>query len=188
MKQEISDLIDGELNAAECEATISKLVSNQDTQRDWQLLCQMRSVLRGDYIKDADLNLSLGKKIALALEDEPKILAPNNLMASVIDTFSHDVVERVSLSHKKAPLVAVLALAASFFALTLLNLNPFSTDPDADKVISGSTSEFNISDAKFLAAEQELQALVVAHGEFSSMAGLNGLAAYAKIVNADGAQ
>ncbi|MFT5259694.1 MAG: negative regulator of sigma E activity [Saprospiraceae bacterium] len=195
MKQEISELLDGELTAAESALAIARLSADKSSEQQWQKMCITRAVMRGEYVAPARANHLFADKLALQLESEPVILAPNNLLG-VADIESNTDFTGVKSNVATFPQrsgntakLGMLAVAASFFAVTLFNLNPFDTPSNdgSNQIVETQNTDPNKT-AQFLAAEQELQALVVAHGEFSSMAGLNGLAAYAKIVNADGAQ
>lgn len=197
MKQQISQLLDGELDAADSAVTIARIGADKSCDKQWRLICTVRAVMRGNYAGSACSVRSFADKVAMQLESEPAITAPNNLLHHQGESsqnggdFNGNGSNVVALQQKSNKLIklSILAIAASFVAVTLFKLNPLiATDENAAKNIAATPSINAAELAQFIAAEQELQALVMAHGEFSSMAGLNGLATYAKIVNADGAQ
>ncbi len=186
MNQNLSSLIDGELKAADINAMLAQLSKDKDLQRQWRAAMNARAVLREEYI--ADVSEGFADKVAASINLEAAIDAPANLLGAT--TQANNVVAFPSTAHSsnKLPAIVMLAAAASLAAVTFLNVNPIETDSLQQSQLAVSPGSNDQSTDKFLAAEQELQALVVAHGEFSSMAGLNGLAAYAKIVNADSAK
>ena len=188
MNQNLSSLIDGELKAADIDVMLAQLSKDKDLQRQWRAAMNTRAVLREEYIADAREGEAFADKVAASINLEAAIDAPANLLGAT--TQANNVVAFPSTAHSsnKLPAIVMLAAAASLAAVTVFNINPIGIDSLQQNQLATSSGLSDQSTDKFLAAEQELQALVVAHGEFSSMAGLNGLAAYAKIVNADSAK
>jgi hypothetical protein len=77
---------------------------------------------------------------------------------------------------KRNKVLAYAAIAASFAALVMVSYSP---EKNSAPTIADST--LNVPNS--IAIEQELQSMIVQHGEFSGAAALNGLVAYAKVVN-----
>ncbi len=192
MNPKLSDLIDGQTGDLPTDAeAVDWLLSDAEAQAQWQRMHMVRAVLQGEHVTPVNAKDTLADKVAAALEEEPAVLAPNNLQA--VDAGNENIDRGTVIALKGGDgtgfgaKAALWAVAASFFAVVLFNTNPFSQQ--ANGPAAGLASNAAKTDTQaFDAAEQELQALVVAHGEFASLAGLNGLAAYARIVNADAAE
>lgn len=187
----LSALIDGELSASETDAMLTQLVKDKNLQNQWHVSITARAVLREKYVVEAEQNGAFAAKVASLINAEAALVGPNNLWDVNAQNDNVVAFPTAVKSNSKLPAALMLAAAASFATVTFLNINPLGTDQSTSTQLASTSSSDVVNAipaANFLAAEQEMQALVVAHGEFSSMAGLNGLAAYAKIVNVDGAQ
>jgi sigma-E factor negative regulatory protein RseA len=96
MKQQLSALMDGELNRAEAEGLIVKLEEDQETRRAWSTYHLIGDVLREEHIHRP----ALETKILSSLAQEPTVLAPRRWDGA-----------------RNLPRIA-LAAAASFAAVT----------------------------------------------------------------------
>lgn len=176
MNQTLSLLLDGELDAEEQDAALDEILANPEMQRSWHRLYTLRAAIRDSGVHTS---VNLVDKVALALETEPTIIAPDNLAAADkrdanIHAGGHKI---IPLNIERKKVVAYAAIAASFAALLMVSYSP---DKTATPGIADSTTAIAPGS---LAVAQELQSMVVQHGEFSGAAALNGLVAYAKVVN-----
>ncbi len=195
-KETLSQLFDGELNAEEMNAALDSLLADKNLQGTWQAMCTARACLQDAPVEDhADLHsgLDLSSKIAMAIEAEPAIMAPNNIAplaatAPVSVASEQRVLEGHQISSASGKgMVAYLAMAASVAAVMAISY--FPSQVQQSNIASTNASE-NLSEAGRVnqaastsSAEQVFQSMVVQHGEFSGAAALNGLVAYAKVVN-----
>lgn len=170
-KERLSQLIDGELDALDIEPALDELLASPELQRSWQTMHLMRA---GMDAEASDVSLSIADKVSAMLEDEPVIMAPNNIALQQASPGKADNVIPMSKNRPKA--WALLAVAASVAALVMLSYSP------QNRQTTPAIADSNESAAQPLAA-MELQSMIVQHGEFSGAAALNGLAAYAKVVN-----
>lgn len=167
-KELLSRLLDDDLNEHEMNEALDALLEDPVAQQSWHSMHMIRSVISEDNLKEGHASLSLLDKISASIEDEPVILAPKNLTQPA-------AMPEMSKQKKTARMPAYIALAASVVALlTFINYSPIQN--------KGQT-EIAMTPQSQMQAEQELQSMVVQHGEFSGAAALNGLVTYAKVVN-----
>ncbi len=72
MKQEISSLMDGELDTPASERTIRDCCGSAELRQDWQAYHVIGEALRGDRPRPFDVSVAVMK----ALQQEPTVLAP----------------------------------------------------------------------------------------------------------------
>ncbi len=170
--QTLSQLLDGELNPDEMEAALDNILLDPKLQKSWHTLHTLRSVIRDD---STNASCNIVARVADALENEPAIVAPDNLKPknSALHPSGENVVQIGAWRHKA---LAYVAIAASFAAIVMVSYSPEKKEAPA---IADSASKVAPSQA----LEQEFQSMVVQHGEFSGAAALNGLVAYAMVVN-----
>ena len=169
--QTLSELIDGELSSIEMEAALDRILSDAELQKSWRNLYTLRYVISDNGIQAAS---SFAVGVGKALEDEPIVLAPDNLK---LETRADDAVDKkvVHIDAWRSKALAYTAIAASFAAVVVFSYSPQKEGPGTP--IASKTAVTSV------ALEQEFQSMVVQHGEFSGAAALNGLMAYAKVVN-----
>ncbi len=172
MKKELlSRLLDDDLNEQEMNQALDALLDDPAAQQSWHSMHTVRAAIdeEGPQASSALLD-----KITASIETEPGILAPNNLPA-----FKQDKPSSTGQSNKQGRrMPAYLALAASVVALvTVFNYAPLQTGETVSNDVAVASPQAQ------MALERELQSMVVQHGEFSGAAALNGLVAYAKVVN-----
>lgn len=174
-KEILSQLADGELDALEIESALDQLLGNAELIRSWQSMHTLRAGIRAE---GSNLSMNIIDKVGATLEQEPKIMAPNNLIAKHATPITSGGADGnvVLLSEKRSKGWVFLAVAASVAALVMLGYAP--QNRQALPVIA----QVGI-DASQTGMDTELQSMIVQHGEFSGAAALNGLAAYAKVVN-----
>ncbi len=171
-KERLSQLIDGELDAQEIESALDELLASPKMQHSWRSIHLARTVMHPE--KGGELSINVAEKVAVALENEPTIMAPNNIS---VEQNSPKPADNIVPLHNNWPKAwAFTAIAASVAALVFLSYTPNNeqtTPAIADSNIGATQSN----------VDMELQSMIVQHGEFSGAAALNGLAAYAKVVN-----
>jgi negative regulator of sigma E activity len=170
--QSLSSLLDGELAPDELEQALDRILADQDLQAYWHAQYILSAVIRDDRTQDC---CHIVDKVAAAVAKEPVIIAPYNLTPmNLSDRKTPGNVVSIWSNRKKA--LSYVAIAASFVAIVMVSYSP---DPVStpQMVDTGSTG------VPTMAAKQELQSMIVQHGEFSGTAALNGLVAYAKVVN-----
>ena len=171
-KEKLSQLLDDELDANESEAIIDSLLDNPELQRAWLAHYTARAALRD---KAVHASLDMADRVAEALENEAPIIAPQNLPDTRMA--QAPVGEKVvPLQARRKRVLAFAAMAASVAALVFISYTPerASTPPIAETAPQPPQNQ---------ALENEMQSMIVQHGEFSGATALNGLVAYAKVVN-----
>lgn len=181
MKKELfSQLLDAELSSQEVERALDELLVNSDLQKQWQSVHTMRSALDERSALPSNDFLS---KVSSSIELEPQIMAPNNIqltpeLESEPEHASEVADNVVSIERKRPHFMTYIAVAASVAALTMMAYKPLENTTST--IASTQSTQAPISQ---LNVEQELQSMLVQHGEFTGAAALNGLVAYAKVVN-----
>jgi len=182
-KEQLSQLLDNELNEQEMNAALDALLADPQAQETWHAMHMVRGAVTDDTVH---ASFSLSERIAASIESEPVIMAPANLPAPKQKRAEGRHATNVTrLARLRAPLG--LAVAASLVAVLVINLSPSLQDDESQLAAEQAPEQGGLilpqaSDAQ-LAMNQELQSMVVQHGEFSGAAALNGLVAYAKVVN-----
>jgi len=184
-KEQLSQLLDDELNEQEMNAALDALLADPQAQKTWQAMHMVRGAVTDDAIH---ASFSLSQRISASIEAEPTIMAPTNLparrTARSIPSEGRNTASTNRIARLRVPLG--LAVAASLVAVLVINLSP-SVQDESRLVAEQSPEQSGLllpqaSDAQ-LAMNRELQSMVVQHGEFSGAVALNGLVAYAKVVN-----
>jgi negative regulator of sigma E activity len=170
--QTLSTLLDGELAPDELEQALDRILADQDLQASWHAQYILSAVIQDDRTQNY---CHIVDKVAAAVAREPVIIAPDNLTPmNPSEQKTPENVVSIWSNRKKA--LTYVAIAASFAAIVMVSYSPGPVSIP-NMVNAGSTG------VPTIAAEQELQSMIVQHGEFSGTAALNGLAAYAKVVN-----
>ncbi len=171
--QTLSSLLDGELTPDELEQALDRILADQDLQSSWHTQHILRAVIQDNYTQAC---CQIVDKVAAVVADEPAIVAPDNLKPMKSERAVPQNV--VAIRSNRNKVLAYAAIAASFAAIVVVSYSP-------DKVSSPRLADATNTGTALLtiAAEQELQSMIVQHGEFSGAAALNGLVAYAQVVN-----
>lgn len=189
----VSAMFDGELSAKAQALALDQLGQDAKAQQSWQAAALLGDVLREtghsgqEDAAQTPLFASPGfaSQCAAALDDEPSILAPNALPESAASQPDYQPAQRSPVSASRWRMVA---MAASVLLVASWVFSPFglnSARNTADSQLASQSLEPSLPQAKTLSPQQaeELEALMVEHGEFTGLAALNGLLAYAKVVN-----
>ena len=169
-KEKLSQLLEDELDANEAEAVIDSLLDDPELQRAWLAQCTARAALRDNAVH---ASLDMVDRVAEALEDETAIIAPHNLPDP--RTAQGPIGENViPLRARRKRVLAFAAMAASVAALVFISYTP-------DRSSSPQIADTETRAPQAL--EDEMQSMIVQHGEVSGATALNGLVAYAKVVN-----
>jgi negative regulator of sigma E activity len=176
INQKLSALLDGELNSDEMRNMFDAVLNDSELRHSWRCQHLLRNALRD---KEVASSSNIAEKVSAALENEPTIFVPGNLPyeEKQPEIVSHGTNNVVQMPSKRMNMLAYVAIAASVAAIVMVS---FSPDRPSVPTIADSTQS---STPDSMAVEQELQSMIVQHGEFSGTAALNGLTAYAKVVN-----
>ena len=211
MSEKLSSLMDSELGAAEQGVLIDKLVVDAEMAAKWSrynlvsylITCGDESRITGSVVGD------VSARIAELVEAEPTVIAPATAALNApISSAEANVTNQTGfvknnvsqLTPMRAGVVG-FALAASIAAVSVAGLNSglfqsegaiapaFVIQPDSStssvSPVLASTSGSTRWDTDVAAHENDLNSLLVEHGEFMPPPGLNGLMAYAKFVSYD---
>lgn len=174
-KQTLSSLLDGELAADEVELALDRILADRELQSSWHTQHILRAVIQDDRTQTC---CHIVDKVAAVVAKEPAIVAPDNLNSvNTVNSSESEVPENVvAIRSNRKKILAFAAIAASFAAIVMVSYSP-------DKVSTPRMVDVTNESTPSMAAEQELQSMIVQHGEFSGAAALNGLVAYAKVVD-----
>lgn len=187
----ISDLLDGELSRAQqahALGRLSKDANHHQACRSWSAATALQALLHAEGpVSATDATPVLASpgfsvRCAGALDLEPAILAPNALPETMrADGVVDFQAERAARSRWQMAAVA----AGMFLAVGLTASLVFSPLNTSERISGDTVVQQATPNAVSISASQanELEALMVEHGEFTGMAALNGLLAYAKVVN-----
>jgi sigma-E factor negative regulatory protein RseA len=174
MNEKLSTLMDGELEPDQLQQVLKDVVSQDPLKKVWGRYHLAREVMRQelDHLAPADL----ADKVATQLTQEPTILAPRRSLAG-------PRVMRV---------VTGMALAASVAAVALVGVRWMAPDDvaapqyiasveNADYLRTGATRWQSVPDD----VEENLNAYLVEHSEFSSTTNMNGVMSYVRFAGYD---
>ena len=168
-KEILSRLLDDDLDDHAMNEALDALLLDSDAQKSWHAMQLLRGAISDEGEKGGHASLTLLDKISASIDNEPVILAPDNLPRPPLGSSEDDT------RRKTTRVPAYIALAASVVALlTFINYSPIQ-DQTQSEIVMSQQSQMQL--------ERELQSMVVQHGEFSGAAALNGLVAYVKVVN-----
>jgi sigma-E factor negative regulatory protein RseA len=83
MKQQLSDLMDGELDAARSEAAWKSFSSDAELRDCWHTYHLIGDCMRGEVVTDSVTRSAPAEKIMARLADEPTVLAPGRKAAHI---------------------------------------------------------------------------------------------------------
>ena len=177
-KQTLSSLLDGELAPDEVELVLDRILADRELQSSWHTQHILRAVIQDDRTQTC---CHIVDKVAAVVAKEPAIVAPDNLntinTVNTVNSSESEMPENVvAIRSNRKKILAFAAIAASFAVIVMVSYSP-------DKVSTPRMVDVTSDSTPSMAAEQELQSMIVQHGEFSGAAALNGLVAYAKVVN-----
>ena len=176
-KETLSQLLDGELELPAMEEALDALLASPELQQTWHCMHTLRASIHSG---DQPASCNIQERVSLALESEPEIIAPNNIELLPVDTQQPSKLAdlAVPLESPRSNIIKYFAVAASVAALMMVFYSP------GNDMISGVAKNGNEPVSPVVAEDiaHNLQSMIVQHGEFSGVAALNGLVAYAKVV------
>ncbi len=188
INNQLHDLLDGRIGEGEFQSALENVSSDENATHSWRNYHLIGDVIRGEVSETGNCLVS---KISVALDQEPTILAPmRSSHVGADDSASNVVGLKSAESGKNDTLKAagMFAIAASVALFAVLGISPAPVEQSGNNVVAVSTppastqvDESQQSSAQ--AFEAEFGQMLVTHGEFTSTAGLNGLASYAKMVS-----
>jgi len=115
MKNQLSALMDGELDVEEVEHLMSAMKTNGDVKESWKHYHLIGDAMRGD----ADTSPDLSAKIMQALEDEPTVLAVNKQIKEAPTEIKKRGVKTPMFWSVAASVAAVMFVGLMVFQLQL---------------------------------------------------------------------
>lgn len=173
MKEKLSALIDGELDAAELNALLDQLRKEPELRQEYGRYVQIQASLHGEDGPD------VADRVWAQLDSEPAILAP---------------VRRKNPGFSPArKFVAGLAVAATVAGVAVGSLSWFSpvkspapslvaSAPNTTDYVRTSGTRWQVNDPKL---EDDLNVYLVEHGGFAGSSGMNGVRSYVKVAGYD---
>lgn len=156
MSQDISMLMDGELNGHAAQAALLRMEAVEDLQDRWFVYHLIRDALRQETALSSDLAPGVGQRLAR----EPTVLAP-----------------RWPLAHRLK--VAAVSLAASVAAIAVVAWVLFQNPQDRlqePMVMAESSNPVHFP------ATQQLNDYLIAHQEYSPSTAIQGVAPHVRTV------
>ena len=208
MSEEISQLVDGEMDKEQTQFLLESISIGKQSAKSWGTYHLIGNVMCGE-VSVTGQNQALS--IAEALENESAVLSPSMLSnvypvsgsgkrsSAGIGSLSGgkgghiDGAGKISGNDYWRP-VGMLAVAASIALVAVITLNPSqkssfdSSELDPSESVAhntGITSDTQIVSSTMEQQKfaQEFDEMLSEHGEFAAASGLNGLVAYAKLVS-----
>lgn len=118
MKDQLSALIDGELDIASAEHVIKAAKSGGELKNCWAHYHLIGDVMRNELHSSHDFSA----RVMNALENEPIVFAPNANINAKADT-SAEAASKASLNNGKVWSIAASAAAVMFVGVMVLQLN-----------------------------------------------------------------
>ncbi|WP_424946541.1 sigma-E factor negative regulatory protein [Candidatus Spongiihabitans sp.] len=181
MQEKISQLIDQELNPAQRDALLERLINNDANndagnddaaRKSWKCYHLIGNVMRDEV---SSMGKDLSARVRDKLEQEPTVLVPLRIKKPVSN-------ERKNARKDVWQSVGLFAIAASLIVVAVVTLAPVTFDGRAHQLTASRTAS-NSSQA--LQFSHEFDQMLVDHAEFTASPGMNGLIAYAKLVSAE---
>jgi sigma-E factor negative regulatory protein RseA len=171
MKEQISALLDGEGNDLERERAFRALDSDPALRATWGRYHLASAAIRREleFMVSPDLADRLHARLQHEIQSDER---------------------RRFLSPRILKYTAGLAIAASVATIAILNLPPLVSPaavPIARNTSAPATDKSSIADARQTPAEQRsaLNPYLVQHGEFTPVAGMNGMLSYVRVIGRD---
>lgn len=177
MNEKLSALLDGELSREELQQALKEIAANDELSARWSRYHLLRDVLRQELNQVAPADLS--RSIAAQLEGEPTVLAPR----------------RLPTRSRVMQMVTGAALAASVAAVAIVGVRWMAPDD-----VSAPQYVAAVENADYLRTtatrwqsvptdvEENLNAYLVEHSEFSPTSSMNGVMSYVRFVGYDSEQ
>jgi sigma-E factor negative regulatory protein RseA len=162
MSEQISALMDGQLDGPECEGCISRLKTEAELRGVWDTYHLIGDALRGHTA--GALPLSFRARLAA----EPTVLAP----------------QRKSVTHTRrfALSAAASAVAVAFVAWMAI---PLFNNPQPNELASAPTVQTASAQAVAVPAAHDLGGYLQAHQRFSPASAMQGAAVYVRTVSSE---
>lgn len=160
MLQDISTLMDGELDDQAAQAALARLEAAEDLRDRWLVYHLIRDALRREIAFSGDLAPGIGQRLA----QEPTVLAPRRSLAPRLK-------------------VAAVSLAASVTAIAVVAWVLFQNPQDRLEEPRAMAEPSNLA-AKTLhfPAAQQLNDYLIAHQEYSPSTTIQGVAPHVRTV------
>lgn len=187
INNQLHDLLDGRVEEGELRSALENLSNNENATHSWRNYNLIGDVIRGEVSETGNCLIS---KISDALDEEPTILAPvRSTRIAASDSESNVIGLQVlnpSEPAKNDTLKAagMFAIAASVALFAVLGISPVPVEQTNNTVVATATAPASeLQQSSTQSFEEEFGQMLVTHGEFTTTAGLNGLASYAKLVS-----
>jgi len=165
MKNKLSALMDGELDAAEATEAIAQLKKTDGLRSEWATYH-----LIGDALRQSVTMSHIAQRVNERLATEPTVLAPRSLFS-------------LHLPMQKAKVFA-LSAAASVAAVAVVGWISFQTIDQSQQNLAASnkTSSNVIAASTSVPAPARMNDYLLAHQEFSPSTAMQGVAPYVRTV------
>jgi sigma-E factor negative regulatory protein RseA len=110
MKQQLSDLMDGELDAVRSDAAWKSLSSDTELRDCWRTYHLIGDYMRGEVVTDSVARAAPTDKIMARLADEPTVLSPGRKAADKVVSGKTRIALAMAASVATLSVVGILAL------------------------------------------------------------------------------
>lgn len=177
IKEQISALVDGELEGSEQERVIKQIEQDPQLQRQWGRYNLISDALNSHLSGNVKHNLA--SRVSDALEQEPIVFAPRKKKTHIKNVFKH---------------AASMAVAASVAVVIVLSVQPeaptnggqltqIAEVPAENDWVRVSGTRWDLESQP--AVESKLNSYLVNHSEYTLSTGMQGVIPYVRIVGYD---
>jgi sigma-E factor negative regulatory protein RseA len=170
--EQISSLMDGELDAHQAEQQLTRLKNNPEAQADWDTFHLIGDTLRGDRL----VSRQFSERLHARLAEEPTVLSPRRSPARRVTAYAWSA-------------------AASFSAVALVGwmafYSPLSPQPQlassqqpAIQAVPVAATVAQQEQLPNVPSEGRMNEYLIAHQEFSPSTAIQGVAPYIRSVSA----
>ena len=110
MKQQLSDLMDGELDAVRSDAAWKSLTSDTELRDCWRTYHLIGDCMRGAVVTDSVARAAPTAKLMARLADEPTVLSPGRKLADKVVSGKTRIALAMAASVATLSVVGILAL------------------------------------------------------------------------------
>lgn len=187
INNQLHDLLDGRVEEGELRSALENLSNNENATHSWRNYNLIGDVIRGEVSETGNCLIS---KISDALDEEPTILAPVRSTRIAASDSESNVIGLQGLNPSEPAkndtlkAAGMFAIAASVALFAVLGISPVPVEQTNNTVVATATAPASeLQQSSTQSFEEEFGQMLVTHGEFTTTAGLNGLASYAKLVS-----
>ena len=165
MKQQLSDLMDGELDKGRSEAAWKSLSADAELRDCWRTYHLIGDCMRGEVVTDSVVRSAPSDKIMARLADEPTVLSPGRRAAHHIVSSKTRIALAMAASVATLSVIGILALRQETLPQGLMAQSAPTTTQAAAAAPLPNVNDYLVLHRQFLNRDAILPATLVRDGK-----------------------